>query len=69
MATKYVSIEASNYNGKKCKPAQIMRCFSSKESAKNNTPTGARVMTEKQAEKFMKRWNTEFEQGNYNLGF
>ena len=69
MNAKYVSIEASNYNGKKCAPAQIMGHFSSKKSAKNNTPRGAMVMTVKQAEKFISRWNAEFEEGNYNVNY
>jgi hypothetical protein len=64
----YVCVEAANYNGKKCAPAQIIDDFTSKKVAENNHQ-GGRIMTRKQAEKFIQKWNSEFEDGNYDVNF
>ena len=62
----YVSVEAPYYQGQKASPAQIVESFTSMEVAENNSKGGL-LMTRKQAEKFIQKWNAEYEAGNYNL--
>ena len=64
----YVCVETPSYQGQKCKPAQICESYTSKKVAENQSQ-GGRIMTRKQAEKLIKRWNEEFEAGNYNCNF
>jgi hypothetical protein len=61
MATRnYVIVEASNYNGMPCSVAQIIKSYTTRKSAENNCPKGAYVMTRRQAESFIKSWNTDY---------
>jgi len=55
----YVCVEAPNFDGKKYAPAQIIKSFTSKKVAENRSEGGL-IMTRKQAEKFIKRWNEDF---------
>jgi len=64
----YVCVETPNYQGKKCAPAQIVESYTSKKVAENKSQ-GGQIMTRKQAEKYIKRWNEEFEAGNYDYNF
>ena len=61
----YVEIEAPRYDGKKCGFAQIISNFTSKKQA--DAKAYGLVMTRKQAEKFVRQWNEEYEQGNMSL--
>jgi hypothetical protein len=64
----YVCVETPSYQGKKCAPAQIVGDYSSKKVAENQSQ-GGQIMTRKAAEKYITRWNTEFEAGNYACNF
>lgn len=67
MKTTYCIIEMPNYNGKKCAPAQIVKEFSKRKSAENSDMCRGVdcVFTKKQADKIIKKWNSEFYNGDY----
>jgi hypothetical protein len=67
----YVILETPNYEGRKCGIAQIVYSFSSKKAAENKREQqgGGKVMTRKQAEKFIQRWNSEYQDGNLAINF
>lgn len=56
----YVIAEAPSYNGEKCGHASIAESFTSKKVAENNC-RGGLIMTRKQAEKFIEKWNNEYD--------
>ena len=67
MKTTYCIIETSNYNGKKCAPAQIIKEFKTRKAAENSDMCRGvdYVLTKRQAEKIIKKWNNEFFSGDY----
>lgn len=67
MKTIYCIIETPNFNGKKCSPAQIVREFKSRETAENSNYCNQKndVLTKKQADKIIEKWNIEFFNNNY----
>jgi len=68
MKTTYCIIQTSNYNGKKCAPAQIIKEFSSRKTAENSNYCRGfdSVITKIQAEKIIEKWNKEFFNGDYD---
>lgn len=60
----YVCVETPNYQGQKCGYAHIVKSFSSKKVAEEKSQ-GGQIMTRKQAEKYIQRWNAEYESGNF----
>ena len=67
MKTTYCIIETPNYNGKKCAPAQIIKEFSTRKKAENSDMCRGvdYIFTKKQADKIISKWNTEFNNGDY----
>ena len=67
MKTTYCIIETPNYNGKKCSPSQIIKEFATRKTAENSDFCKAYsdVLTKRQAEKIIDKWNTEFYNGDY----
>lgn len=67
MKTTYCIIETPNYNGKKCSPAQIIKEFTTRETAENSDfcRRYSDILTKKQAEKIIEKWNIEFKNGDY----
>jgi len=63
-AHNYVIVEApeNRATGQKVGPAGIFKSFRSRKSAENSGISG-RLMTRKQAERFIKQWNAEYENG------
>jgi len=59
-AHNYVIVEAPAYQGEKTAPARIFKSFKSRKTA-INSGEGGMVMTRKQAERFIKEWNADFE--------
>jgi hypothetical protein len=59
-AHNYCIVEAPAYQGEKTAPARIFKSFKSRKTA-INSGEGGMVMTRKQAEKFIKEWNAEYE--------
>ena len=67
MKTTYCIIETPNFDGKKCAPAQIIKEFATRKAGENSDfcKSYSDVLTKKQAEKIIKKWNCEFYNGDY----
>lgn len=67
MKTKYCLIETPEFNGKKCAPAQIIATFSTRKAGEHSDDCirVSDVLTLRQAEKIIDKWNNEFFSGNY----
>jgi hypothetical protein len=65
----YVIVEAPHYDGRKCAFAQITGGYTNKKTAEKvvEETGGGRVMTRKQAIKFVQQWNEEYEAGNLRI--
>ena len=64
-----VCVERPTYQGQKCAPAQIVCGYRTRKQAENTISYQGEIMTRKQAEKFIARWNEEFEAGNLATNF
>lgn len=64
-----VVVERPSYQGQKCAPAQIVCSYRTRKQAENTISYQGEIMTRKQAEKFINRWNNEFEAGNLSTNF
>lgn len=64
-----VVVERPTYQGEKCGPAQIVCSYRTRKQAENTISYQGEIMSRKQAEKFIKRWNEEFEAGNLKINF
>ena len=67
MKTTYCIIETPNFDGKKFAPAQIIKEFATRKAGENSDfcKSYSDVLTKKQAEKIIKKWNCEFYNGDY----
>ena len=67
MKTTYCIIETPSFAGRKCKPAQITKEFTSRKAAENSNHCARRsdVITKKQADAIIKKWNKEYFDGDF----
>ena len=62
-----VVVELPSYQGQKCAPAQIVCSYRTRKQAENTISYQGEIMTRKRAEKLVKRWNEELEDGNLSI--
>jgi hypothetical protein len=64
-----VVVELPTYQGKKCGIAQIVCSYRTRKQAENTISYQGEIMTRKQAEKIIPRWNSEYENNNLSINF